>query len=428
MTYACETLARQWLRVPPERATSRKLYGHEGAVRAMYYPYEHDTTYDPLLFVSGSDDFSVIVWNINTGAKVHRFVVHGGPVQSFLIPPSNCSKQVTKCVASIASDNTVALLNLRDSKCILLASRHRFPIVQVKWRPLDDFMLVKLSDGSVYVWQMETANLDRIAVGLLAEDIMAACDEQIGIEEGTDETSAHHAVQLIRALKHKNIEAVKQKVTGGSPSGSTTPSRELFLLKLSFFMFFSDVETQASCGTPVQLGSPMCIVPLPGCIQGAHLVQFDISALISGILHLDSSAEAPEGKTKAEKLEAPHDMNSAIGLSRKLTWQFEANLYLDVARLMLSMLHAWSLDEDLDEVCEKRLSLHRPRHQVYFGNVSRQGELSVSLPTRFATDFDSFCKKFRWQASHSLNTSHLLAVISTSNTLMAMKNSGLQLA
>lgn len=419
MTYACETLARQWLRVPAERATSRTLTGHDAAVRTMYYPFEHDTKYDPQCFVSGSDDFSVILWNINSGTKIHRFTVHGGPVKSFLIPPSNCSfqKQVTKCIASIAADNSVALLNIRDSKCMLLASRHPYPIVQVKWRPLDDFMLVKLSDGSVYVWQMETANLDRIATGLLAEDIMAACDEQIGIEEGTDETQAHHAVQLIRALKNKNMEQVKQKVVGGTASGSATPS--------------AHNELPNSCGTAVQLGTPMSILPLPGCAQGAHLVQFEISALISGILHLDSAAEAPEGKTTAQKLEASaanHDGNSVTGLSRKLTWQFEANLYLDVARLMLSMLHAWSLDEDMDEVCEKRLSLHRPRHQVYFGNVSRQGELSVSLPTRFATDFESFCKKSRWQASHSLNTSHLLAVIATSNTLMAMKNSALQLA
>lgn len=417
MTYACETLARQWLRVPAERATSRILTGHDAAVRSMFYPFEHDTRYDPQYFVSGSDDFSVIVWNINSGTRIHRFTVHGGPVKSFMLPPSNCSKQVTKCIASLAADNTIALLNIRDSKCMLLASRHPFPIIQVKWRPLDDFMLVKLADGSVYVWQMETANLDRIATGLLAEDIMTACDEQIGVEEGTDETSAHHAVQLIRALKNKNMEAVKQKVVGGSVSGAATPS--------------SHHELPTNCGTAVQLGSPMSILPLPGCAQGAHLVQFEISALIAGILHLDSSAEAPEGKTTAQKLDAAAAAgasDSATGLSRKLTWQFEANLYLDVARLMLSMLHAWCLDEDMDEVCDKRLSLHRPRHQVYFGNVSRQGELSVSLPTRFAADFESFCKKSRWQASHSLNTSHLLAVIATSNTLMAMKNSALQLA
>uniref|UniRef100_A0A8R1DZA5 WD_REPEATS_REGION domain-containing protein n=1 Tax=Caenorhabditis japonica TaxID=281687 RepID=A0A8R1DZA5_CAEJA len=392
----------------------REVGSHEGAVRSMFYPFEHNTKYDPTVFVSGSDDFSVIVWNINSGSKIYRFLVHGGPVTSFLLPPSNCSKQVTKCVVSISSDNAVALLNIRDCKCVLLASRHPFPVIHIKWRPLDDFMLVKISDGSVYVWQIETADLDRIVTGLLADDIMAACDEQIGVEEGTDETSAHHAVQLIRALKHKNMEVVKEKVTGGHISGAATPSNP-------------ELPNNAG-GTVVKLGSPMSILPLPGCIQGAHIVQFEISALISGILHLDASAEAPEDKTNSQKIEATaQETNTTTGLSKKLTWLFEANLYLDVARLMLSMLHAWSLDEDLDEVCEKRLFLHRPRHQVYFGNSSRQGELCVSLPTRFATDFESFCKKSRWQSSHSLNTSHLLAVIASSNTLMAMKNSGLQL-
>ncbi|CAB3403143.1 unnamed protein product [Caenorhabditis bovis] len=412
MTYACETLSRQWLKVPAERPNSRKLIGHTGAVRSMFYPFEHDTRYDSQIFVSGSDDFSTIVWNINNGTKLHRFCVHGGPVISFQITPPNCSKIVTKCIAGISKDNSVALLNLRDNKCILLASKHPHPVAHIKWRPLDDFMLVKLTDGSVYVWQMETANLDRIVTGLLAEDVMVACDEQIGIEEGTDETSAHHAVQLIRALKHKNIEAVKQKVSS-AVSGGNTP--------------IQGHDPLSNAGTAMQLGSPMAITPLPGCVQGAHMVQFEVSALIAGILHIDAASEGNDmGISNVSKTDM-HDANAIAGLSKKLTWQFEANLYLDVARLMLSMLHAWGLDETLDEVCEKKLSLHRPRHEVYFGNVSRQGELSVSLPSRFTTDFETFAKQARWQASHSLNTNHLLAIIATANTLMAMKHATLQL-
>lgn len=39
---------------------------------------------------------------------------------------------------------------------MVLASRHLFPVVTIKWRPLDDFMIVGCSDGTVYVWQMET--------------------------------------------------------------------------------------------------------------------------------------------------------------------------------------------------------------------------------------------------------------------------------
>lgn len=59
-------------------------------------------------------------------------------------------------MCSVASDHSVAMLALKDKKCIMLASRHLFPIQIIKFRPLDDFMIVGCSDGSVYVWEMET--------------------------------------------------------------------------------------------------------------------------------------------------------------------------------------------------------------------------------------------------------------------------------
>lgn len=61
----------------------------------------------------------------------------------------------------------------------MVANRHIFPVLFVKWRPLDDYLLVKCSDGGVFVWQIETGNLDRMAHGLLAEDILNAADEII---------------------------------------------------------------------------------------------------------------------------------------------------------------------------------------------------------------------------------------------------------
>lgn len=56
----------------------------------------------------------------------------------------------------MASDHSVGLLSLREKKCIMLASRHLFPIQVIKWRPSDDYLVVGCSDGSVYVWQMDT--------------------------------------------------------------------------------------------------------------------------------------------------------------------------------------------------------------------------------------------------------------------------------
>lgn len=67
----------------------------------------------------------------------------------------------------MASDHSVTLLSLTERKCVCLASRHLFPVTTIKWRPLDDFMIIGCSDGTVYVWQMETGHLDRVLQGEL---------------------------------------------------------------------------------------------------------------------------------------------------------------------------------------------------------------------------------------------------------------------
>jgi len=67
-----------------------------------------------------------------------------------------CQTRVQMSVCSVASDHSLSLLSLRDNKCILLASRQLFPIHVVKWRPHDDFVVIGCTDGTVYVWQMET--------------------------------------------------------------------------------------------------------------------------------------------------------------------------------------------------------------------------------------------------------------------------------
>ncbi len=67
--------------------------------------------------------------------------------------------RILPCVASVASDHSLALLSLKERKSIMLASRQLFPIQTVKWRPMDDFLVIGCTDGTVYVWQMETGRI-----------------------------------------------------------------------------------------------------------------------------------------------------------------------------------------------------------------------------------------------------------------------------
>lgn len=56
----------------------------------------------------------------------------------------------------------------------------------------------------------------------------------------------------------------------------------------------------------------------------------------------------------------------------------EPNATMEVAQLLLSLLHAWGMDPDLDRVCEGKLGLLRPMVPVSFGVLSKGGRLELS--------------------------------------------------
>lgn len=56
----------------------------------------------------------------------------------------------------------------------------------------------------------------------------------------------------------------------------------------------------------------------------------------------------------------------------------EPNSTMEIAQLLLSLLHAWGMDPDLDRVCEGKLGLLRPMVPVSFGVLSKGGTYSIS--------------------------------------------------
>ena len=136
-----------------------------------------------------------------------------------------------------------------------------------------------------------------------------------------------------------------------------------------------------------------------------------------------------------------------------------------VAQLMISCLHSWDLDPNMDEVCVERLGLLKPVKPVSFGLLTRGNRLSLMLPgwygeTGGERDSDAetalkrlsgnkalftelneeqketlkspdpsehnvvsalrTCFQSRWQLSSALTTLHLVGLVSVANTLMSM--------
>ena len=67
---------------------------------------------------------------------------------------------------------------------------------------------------------------------------------------------------------------------------------------------------------------------------------------------------------------------------RPASLHLEINLTLEIGQLLLSLLHAWGLDKDLDKVATTKLGLLRPKVPVSYGILSRGGAImSLMLPT-----------------------------------------------
>ncbi|XP_053212301.1 WD repeat-containing protein 7-like isoform X2 [Panonychus citri] len=499
------------------------LYGHSGKVTCLLYPHHVDSRYQIQHLVSGGVDFSVCLWDLYAGTLLYRFSVHAGEITQLLVPPKDCSSRILSCICSVASDHSVALLSLKENKCIMLASRHMFPVSIIKWRPLDDYMVVGCVDGSVYVWQIETGLLDRVVQGMLADDILSACDDHQAASN--EDRLTNPAIHLFRGLKSRNLDAIRHATARGIRhiAGPLHQQKQ-------------DVIDPA-----IQNRShPLMIQSLKTNPkdQDSHVLAFDVESLIVNLLadaytQLDPETlenrgltnnkayqryiqlvESPESshkfwskvkdsaesaaqkiQAKAESVGFKPDVNVATVLftrrsstetenakngvensSDKRTNKLissETDLNIEISQILLSLLHGWGLDIEMDGVCESKLGLLRPVRPICFGVLSKGGHMSLYLPTFLAkhdvkceissppvagkelkltneshlsnigssakrvrmkesgsmeTIFDEdrsrkFYARYHWELSTAMTTTHLLTILSLARTLMSMNNS-----
>jgi hypothetical protein len=398
---------------------------------------------------------------------------------------------------------TVALLSLREKKCVMTASRHIFPIHVIKWRPLDDFMIVGSTDGSVYVWQMETGHLDRVVQGMTADEILSACDEHS--IQTTEDKLSNPAIHLLRGMRHRNMAAIKHAAVRG----------------ITHLVGPQHQEQREVIDMSIQSRShPLMIQGLKANPkdQNCHVLFFDLESMIVNLLSEEYALLSPnslesqgltnnseyqkfvsmscspdqQGKltrlfanvrenagTAASKIQSGANKvgfkpaSAEVNLSRKPSnasdsadktaipskqqkVQFgETKLTMEIAQLILSLLHAWGLDLDLDRVCESKLGLVRPSRPVCFGILAKNGYMSLLLPMRIAEteeaakqedkqkatngkqvrisdqDVDQeiekhraekFAARIHWELSTAITTAHLLSIISLANTLMSMSS------
>lgn len=300
------------------------LKGHTGRISCLLYPNATNPRYDFKFLLSGGADFGVCLWEMGSSLLLHKFRIHAGAITQLLVPPNDCSKSLQSSICCVASDHSVSILNLNERKCTLLASRHLFPVKQIKWKPSEESMVVSCSDGSVYIWRIDTGHLVKVLQGIYAEDTLASCDESFV----TKEDPTNPALELFKGLKQGNISAIKSAAAKGLNQLATQHAQ-------------AKVDIAASYRS-----HPLIIQNLRAnpSDDDAYVLFFDIESIITYLLH-------------------------------------EPNLVTETVSILLSILKAWGLSEEAKKICINNPELLKDFKPACIGLLSKSCYMSLLLPS-----------------------------------------------
>ncbi|CAF0780863.1 unnamed protein product [Adineta ricciae] len=418
---------------PQENFDVQTLSGHSQAITCLIHPHSEYSRYDIQHLLSGSIDHSIRLWDLATNTQLHMFTIHSGAILMFHIPPPMLNIKVQYCVCSIANDHSVALINLKERKTVLLANRQSYPVVGLRWRINDDFLLIKCSDGSLFIWQIETGNLDRVAHGVLAEELFEWYNDPRLLNAGGDlqndplsmaMTSTHY-FQIRSTWKRRDHDQMKKL------------NRKLGNLRHDLIGASSFKHTEYRLPIVIQqfhtnLGEDLSI-----------LVLFDLLQLISQIIVFDLEKQHAQN---------PKYIDTANSDARLQLTQTSKSLAV-LSDFLVSLLHPWSFDKTMDKICQERLQLYRTNRYLSYGILSKNDHLTIVLPTwqQYLNDnipetflplqtalisFDgmevneneiirqkqerveNYVYQWRWTYSSILNTEHLLSLVTMVYILM----------
>ena len=130
------------------------LSGHTGSVGSLIF------SSDGVFLVSGSDDSTINLWDVQTGGVVKTFHGHTSSVLCVSISP-NCAT-----IASGSKDNTVRLWNIQTGDCFHVIKGHNDYVNSVVFSPTNSQLLISASnDNTIQHWDINGHQIGPIYKG-----------------------------------------------------------------------------------------------------------------------------------------------------------------------------------------------------------------------------------------------------------------------
>ncbi|HLO33841.1 MAG TPA: WD40 repeat domain-containing protein [Anaerolineales bacterium] len=121
-----------------------QLRGHTASARSVAFSPDGKT------LVSGSDDHTLILWNVETGQLIHQLSGHSTPVLSVAFSPDG------KTLASGSEGSTLILWDVKSGKPVRQLNGHEASVLSVAFSPDGGTLASSDADGLVLLWDIST--------------------------------------------------------------------------------------------------------------------------------------------------------------------------------------------------------------------------------------------------------------------------------
>ncbi|XP_076953235.1 nuclear distribution protein PAC1-like [Bidens hawaiensis] len=160
-------------------AQKQYLSGHTGAILclAAHQMVRTSAGFNSNIFlISGSNDCTIRIWDLNSGNLVSVMHHHVQPVRQLILPPAHTDRPWSDCFLSVGDDSCVALASLDTLRVERMFPGHPFVPSKVVWDSTHGYLacfsmnhsLTSESSDVLYIWDIKSGALERVLRGSAA--------------------------------------------------------------------------------------------------------------------------------------------------------------------------------------------------------------------------------------------------------------------
>ncbi|CAO3613085.1 unnamed protein product [Mucor hiemalis] len=368
---------------------------HHSAVTCMIVPEHHVSGQQYLL--SGGQDGAVKIWNLIDGKYVASCAVHSMPVEAFIEPAEQKDTRVRGCIVSIAKDNSVALISVDSMTCLFIFPGNPYPLTSIQWRTLEDYLVFGYSDDSAFVWQMQTAHLDRVLHGESARDVLK--DDRWPLNRISSTT-----IQKSGGNSSKQTVSIRSIMSNDNALHTSNSFAQVFTFNIRRLVHDLYSKVSLLAGTKDNRSAYPILKP--------------------SVSSSSYDAVVPDTLTFRPDKDDPLDISSDqhVGLGEDVTSDNEygtrnrkelRDKKMELIAAVVSTIASWNINEAFEEICCNSLKLSKGiNSNISFGLKGANGNLSILAPLK--------SEREAWTVSSSMTANRLLSIALLAKAVVSM--------